>query len=83
MMAAKSRRFLVSEGALKTVFTSEIFRGPARETKSIFRYFQSKVNPSVKGAAWGSLTEIRGSRYERVLPGVRTRIGALIDRFPP
>lgn len=36
-----------------------------------------------RGAAWGSLTEIRSSRYEKSLPGVRTRIGALIDRFPP
>lgn len=83
MMAAKSRRILMSEVALQTVFTSEAFRGPARETRAIFRHFQSKLNPSTKGAAWGSLTEIRRSSYERVLPGVRTRIGALIDRFPP
>lgn len=83
MMASKSRRFFISEAALQTVFTSEIFSGPAREKVSAFRFFQSKVNPPSKGAAWGSLTEIRGSRYERVLPGARTRIGALIDRFPP
>lgn len=76
MMAAKPRRFQLSQAALQTVFTSEIFRGPARETKSI-------LGRSEKSAAWGSLTEIRSSRYERVLPGVRSRIGSLIDRFPP
>ncbi len=83
MMAAKSRRFRISESALQTVFTSEIFRGPAREKRSILGVLRLNRHSPAKGAAWGSLTEIRSSRYERVLPGVRTRIGALIDRFPP
>ncbi len=30
-----------------------------------------------------ALTPIRNSRYDRALPNVRTRIGALIDRYPP
>lgn len=30
-----------------------------------------------------TLNSIRNSRYDRTLPNVRTRIGALIDRYPP
>ncbi len=68
---------------LDSMMASKPYRFPISQA-GLQTVFTSEIFRGTKhGAAWGSLTEIRSSRYEKSLPGVRTRIGALIDRFPP
>lgn len=49
------------------------------QTLCVYEIFHKPQSPTSSGV----LTHLTISKYEHLFPGVRTRVGALIDRFPP
>lgn len=49
------------------------------QTLCVYEIFHKPKSPTSSGV----LTHLTIPKYEHLFPGVRTRVGALIDRFPP